>query len=92
MIVSPDLTSAFEAFNRRKDALQIWDNLDESVRNQLGGSDLRDAYPALGRILEEALGSGCNNLREVMQFLFATLPPQADRNAVMEAEPPFDQG
>lgn len=92
MIASPELRGAFDAFNRRKGALQIWNNLDESVRNQLGGPDLRDAYPALGRILEEALGSGCNNLREVMQFLFATLPRQADRNAVMETAPPLDQG
>jgi len=62
------------------------------VRNQLGGPDLRDAYPALGRILEEALGNGCNNLREVMQFLFVTLPPQADSNAVTETAPPLNQG
>lgn len=87
MMASPDLKGAFEAFNRRKSALQIWNNLDESVRNQLGGPDLRDVYPALGKILEEALGSGCNNLREVMQFLFATLPRQADSNAVTEAAP-----
>ena len=92
MIVSPDLKGAFEAFNRRKGALQIWNSLDESVRNQLGGPDLRDAYPALGRILEEALGSGCHNLREVMQFLFATLLRQADNNAVTETAPPLDQG
>lgn len=92
MMASPELTNAFEAFNRRKGALQIWDSLDESVRNQLGGPYLIDAYPALGRILEEALGSGCNNLRKVMQFLFATLPRQADRNAVSETAPPLDQG
>ena len=92
MIVSPDLKGAFEAFNRRKGALQIWDSLDESVRNQLGGPDLRDVYPALQRILEQALGNGCNNLREVMQFLFATLPRPADSNAVMETAPPLDQG
>jgi len=92
MIVSPDLKDAFGAFNRRKGALQIWNKLDESVRNQLGGPDLRDAYPALGRILEKAPGSGCNNLREVMQFLFATLPRQADRNAVTETASPLDQG
>lgn len=92
MMVSPDLKGAFEAFNRRKGALQIWNNLDESVRNQLGGPELRNAYPALGRILTEALGSGCNNLREVMQFLFATLPPQAVRNAVTETASPLDQG
>ena len=90
MRTSPDLKRAFEAFNRRKDALQIWNNLDESVRHQLGGPDLRNAYPALGRILEEALGSGCNSQREVMQFLFATLPRQADSNAVMERVPPIE--
>lgn len=92
MIASPELRGAFDAFNRRKGALQIWNNLDESVRNQLGGPDLRDAYPALGRVLEEALGSGCNNLREVMQFLFSILPRQADRNAVTETASPLDQG
>lgn len=92
MKVSPDLKDAFEAFNQRKGALQIWSSLDESVRNQLGGPELRDAYPALVRMLEEALGSGCNNLREVMQFMFATLPPQADRTAVMQTALPLDQG
>lgn len=92
MMDSPELRGAFEAFNRRKDALQIWNNLHESVRNQLGGPDLRDAYPALGRILEEALGNGCNNMREVMQFLFVTLPPQADSNAVTETAPLLNQG
>ena len=92
MMASADLKGAFEAFNRRKGALQIWNNLEEAVRNQLGGPALRDAYPALGSILEEALGSGCNNLREVMQFLFATLPRQADRNAVTETASPLDQG
>ena len=92
MMASADLKGAFEAFNRRKGALQIWNNLEEAVRNQLGGPALRDAYPALGSILEEALGSGCNNLREVMQFLFATLPRQADRNAVTETASSLDQG
>ncbi len=92
MIVSPDLRGAFEAFNLRKGALQIWHSLEESVRNQLGGPDLRDAYPALVRILEEALGNGCNNLREVMQFLFATLPQRADSNPVTETALPLDQG
>ncbi|EHJ05872.1 DUF4123 domain-containing protein [Marinobacter manganoxydans] len=92
MMASRDLKGAFDAFNRRKGALHIWNNLHESVRNQLGGPDLRDAYPALGRILEEALGNGCNNLREVMQFLFVTLPPQADSNAVTETAPPLNQG
>jgi len=75
MMASPELRDAFEAFNRRKEALSLWDSLDESVRHQLGGPELRDAYPMLGRILEEALGTGRNNLREVMQFLFATLTP-----------------
>ncbi|MFN2360115.1 MAG: DUF4123 domain-containing protein [Marinobacter sp.] len=92
MMVSPELKGAFEVFNRRKGALQIWSDLNESMRSQLGGPDLRDAYPALGRVLEEALGSGCNNLREVMQFLLATLPRQADRNAVMETALPSEQG
>ncbi|WP_150911586.1 DUF4123 domain-containing protein [Marinobacter halotolerans] len=92
MRVSPDLKCAFESFNRRKDALQIWSNLEESVRNQLGGPDLRDAYPALWRIMEEAIGSGCNSLREIMQFLFGALQGQTDRNAVMETTLPLDQG
>lgn len=92
LIVSPDLKSAFEAFNRRKGALQIWNNLDESVRNQLGGPDLRDVYPVLERVLENALGNGCDNLREVMQFLFATLSRPADSDAVMETALPLDQG
>jgi len=92
MMASADLKGAFEAFNRRKGALQIWDNLEELVRNQLGGPALRDAYPALWRMLEEALGCGCSNLREVMQFLFARLPRQADRNAVTETASPLDQG
>jgi|GEM_PF-632615 len=87
MMASADLRGAFEAFNRRKDALQIWNSLEQSVRNQLGGPELRNAYPALGKILEEALGSGCNSLREVMQFLFATLPQRADSNPVTETAP-----
>ena len=92
MKISPDLKNTFEAFNRRKGTLQIWNNLDESVRTQLGGPELRNAYPALQRILEQALGNGCNNLREAMQFLFATLLRQADRNAVTETASPLDQG
>lgn len=92
MMASRDLKGAFDAFNRRKGALHIWSNLHESVRKQLGGPDLRDAAPALGRILEEALGNGCNNLREIMQFLFVTLPSQADSNAVTETAPPLNQG
>jgi len=92
MMVSPNLKDAFKAFNRRKDALQIWNNLDESARNQLGGPDLRNAYPALGRIMDEAIASGCISLREVMQFLFAAFIRQRDRNAVTETALPLDQG
>jgi len=31
-------------------------------------------------------------LREIMQFLFVTLPSQADSNAVTETAPPLNQG
>ena len=74
MMASPDLKSAFDAFNRRKDALQIWNSLDESVRKQLGGSELIDAYPLLRSVLDKAIINGCNSVREIMQFLFANLP------------------
>lgn len=74
MMASPDLKSAFDAFNRRKDALQIWNSLDESVRKQLGGSELIDAYPLLRSVLDTAIINGCNSVREIMQFLFANLP------------------
>lgn len=91
-IVLPELREAFEAFNRRKDALQIWNKLEEPVRNQLGGPQLYDAYPALRKILDEALGNGCNSLREVMQFLFATLSSRAGGNATTKPAFPMDRG
>lgn len=89
---SPELKEAFEVFNRRKDALQIWSKLEEPVRKQLGGSRLRDAYPALRKTLDEALGEGCSSLREVMQFLFATLSSQAGGDAVTKPAFPTDRG
>lgn len=67
IMASPELRDAFEAFNRRKDTLQIWNSLEEPVRNQLGGPELGNAYPALRRLLDEALGSGCRSLRDVME-------------------------
>lgn len=91
-IALPELRKAFEAFNRRKDALQIWSKLEEPVRNLLGGPQLIDAYPALRKMLDEALGNGCNSLREVMQFLFATLSSQAGGNATTEPVFPMDRG
>jgi len=88
----PELQEAFRAFNRRKDALQIWNSLDEPVRRQLGGPQLRDAYPALRKTLDEALDNECNSLRDAMQFLFAALPNLAGGNAVTEPALPMDQG
>ncbi|WP_417517367.1 DUF4123 domain-containing protein [Marinobacter sp.] len=74
--VSPELMSAFEDFNRRKDALSIWDSLEEPVRSQLGGLRLCNAYSALRKSLDDALDAGCSSLRQVMQFLFDTVPGQ----------------
>src|SRR5680860_63642 len=92
VIVSPELREAFEAFNQRRDALHTWDSLEEPMRNQLGGSRLHDAYPALRKTLDEALGNGCNSLREVMQFLFATLTSRAGGDAATEPAFPMDLG
>jgi len=88
----PQLREAFKAFNRRKEALQIWDSLEEPVRRQLGGPQLRDAYPALRKTLDEALDNECNSLRDAMQFLFAALPNLAGGNAATEPAFPMDQG
>jgi hypothetical protein len=88
----PELRKAFKAFNRRKDALQIWDSLEEPVRKQLGGPQLRDAYPALRKTLDEALDNECNSLRDAMQFLFVALPNLAGGNAATEPAFPMDQG
>ncbi|MCL1481888.1 DUF4123 domain-containing protein [Marinobacter sp. M3C] len=88
----PQLREAFKAFNRRKDALQIWDSLDEPVRRQLGGPQLRDVYPALRKTLDEALDNECNSLRDAMQFLFAALPNLTGGNAATEPAFPMDQG
>jgi hypothetical protein len=88
----PDLWKAFKVFNRRKEALQLWDNLDELVRRQLGGPQLSDAYPALRKTLDQALDNECNSLRDAMQFLFAALPNLAGRNAATEPAFPMDQG
>ena len=90
--ILPELQEAFRAFNRRKDALQIWNSLAKPVRTQLGGPQLRDAYPAFRKILDEALAHECNSLREVMQFLFAALPNLAGGNAATEPAYPMDQG
>ncbi|MEH6357268.1 MAG: DUF4123 domain-containing protein [Marinobacter sp.] len=90
--VSPELNEAFRAFNRRKDALQIWSSLGEPVRMQLGGPQLCDAYPALRNILDEALVNECRSLRNAMQFLFAALPNLAGGNAANEPAFPMDQG
>jgi hypothetical protein len=92
VMASPELSGAFEAFNRRKDALHIWSGLEEPVRQQLGGTQLRDAYPTLRKTLDDALGCGCGSLREVMQFLFASLPEQANSNSSPEQALPLDQG
>ncbi|MBL1271702.1 MAG: DUF4123 domain-containing protein [Oceanospirillales bacterium] len=92
LTVSQELRGAFKAFNRRKDALHIWNSLEEPVRNQLGGPQLREAYPALRKTLDEALGNGCSSLREAMQFLFATLPSQAAGKAAIEPAFPMDRG
>lgn len=72
-IASAELLDAFHAFNRRKDALQIWSSLEGPVRKQLGGPRLRNAYPELRRILDKALASGCHSLRDIMQFLLSAL-------------------
>lgn len=88
----PELKEAFRAFNRRKEALQIWSSLGEPVRKQLGGPQLCDAYPALRKILDEALDNECNSLRDAMQFLFAALPNLAGGNAATEPAFPMDQG
>ena len=90
--VSPELKGAFEAFNQRKDALQIWSRLDGPTRNRLGGSQLHEAYPALRKTLDEALGNGCSSLREAMQFLFEALPNQAGANTTTESAIPMNQG
>jgi hypothetical protein len=92
MVASPELRDAFDGFNRRKDALQLWNSLDEPVRQQLGGAQLRDAYPTLRKILDDALGCGCGSLREVMQFLFASLPKRANTDNSPEQAFPLDQG
>ncbi len=91
-IVLPELRKAFKAFNRRKDALHIWNSLEEPVRKQLGGPQLRDAYPLLRKTLDEALGNECNSLREAMQFLFASLPSRAGGSAANEPAFPMDRG
>ena len=83
LIASPELEEAFEAFNRRKYCLQIWNSLDEPAREQLG-PDLSSAYSSLRKILDQALGCGCGSLREVMQFLFASLPEQANTSSSAE--------
>jgi len=88
----PELKKAFRAFNRRKEALQIWNSLGEPVRKQLGGPQLCDAYPALRKILDEALVNECGSLRNAMQFLFAALPNLAGGNAANEPAVPMDQG
>ncbi|MEX2474993.1 DUF4123 domain-containing protein [Marinobacter sp.] len=89
---SPELNAAFEAFNRRKDALQLWNRLEEPVRQKLGGVQLKDAYPKLRKTLDDALGCGCGSLREVMQFLFASLPERANTDSSPQQAPPQDQG
>jgi len=88
----PELKEAFRVFNRRKDALQMWSSLGEPVRKQLGGSQLCNAYPALRKILDEALFNECSSLRDAMQFLFAALPNLAGGNAATEPAFPMDQG
>jgi len=62
------------------------------VRKQLGGPRLCDAYPALRKILDEAIVHECSSLRDAMQFLFAALPNLAGGSTANEPAFPMDQG
>jgi hypothetical protein len=85
VVVSPELTAAFDAFNQRQRVLQVWSSLDDSMRNQIGGPDLQNAYPKLQRLLSDALDNGHDNLRAMMHYLFAEFEQQPDIGALPEA-------
>lgn len=70
---SPALEEAFEAFNRRRDNLLIWRNLDDQARNWLGGPSLEDAYSELCDILRQSEIDGCESLRDKARYLLGVM-------------------
>lgn len=78
---SAELEQAFEAFNRRRQNLLIWQSLDKEARCWLGGPSLKDAYPALCKVLQDASRAGCNSLKDMARFLFDTMAQQATAQA-----------
>ncbi|TBW47436.1 DUF4123 domain-containing protein [Marinobacter halodurans] len=71
---SPDaqrLDATFSAFNRRKDNLSLWDQLDPPMREWLGGQHRSVAFPALARLAGEAEQQGHRNPRDKLRFLAA---------------------
>lgn len=89
---SDDLAQAFDAFNMRQASLQIWANLDARARMNLGGPLLKNAYPALHSILEEARNAGHESPRDMMRFLFSALSDNEVTSTVGDRAAFEDQG
>lgn len=73
LVLSDELTQAFDAFNMRQASLQIWESLDARTRMDLGGPFLKQAFPRLHSILVSARDAGHQSPREMMRFLFSVL-------------------
>lgn len=63
------LDATFAAFNRRRDNLSLWELLDQSIREWLGGQSLQVAFSKLARLTSQAEQLGYRSPREKMRYL-----------------------
>lgn len=76
---SEALDAVFLAFNRRRDNLLLWDLLDQSVRQWLGGPSISEAFPKLTMLTHDAERQGHRSPRDKLRFLLCQY--DADQHA-----------